>query len=486
MIRPITILSSLVYWGLRHPFRAVLVGLLALVVLSFLLLAWIDFQGRRELAAVIAETDREWPRWRLKHVLADRPQITTDKDGTVRLRAIMQNVVRNNQLDDLHYELVNSHSDFNRLLPASFLQAIELQTESVHELTMKLIELKDYPQGCWMEDPAPDWISTVDVSFNKYVSYAHVVLSVETINANRPGKDHEFLHRLQSLTNAINFSKQQVNLTSQLMRLSLIEEVIDHIERRVATHELTSQAISELETIIQQLAEPVDIGGWINIERAGMNQLFEHVRQNGIFYDNEFLSEHPHDSLTLFTTSVYVHTFLADDQAYYLRYANNAMRKAQAPSHDLDQVLDDPFEQIETDVANSWFQLRLPVARLFAAKFGSLAVRANEFVARVRCAAIGLAAEQFRLKHARLPHDLSELVASGFVGSTIDPFTGTSLQSNRDETGVTFYSLGRDRVDDQGKRRGNEGQGDIDFRLWNPDQRGLPPLPDTSPPNEAN
>jgi hypothetical protein len=63
----------------------------------------------------------------------------------------------------------------------------------------------------------------------------------------------------------------------------------------------------------------------------------------------------------------------------------------------------------------------------------------------------------------------------------IDPFDGKPLRYTRVKDGVVVYSVGPDGGNDSGafdpKKSAYEPGQDIVFRLYDLDQRGLPPLP---------
>jgi hypothetical protein len=99
----------------------------------------------------------------------------------------------------------------------------------------------------------------------------------------------------------------------------------------------------------------------------------------------------------------------------------------------------------------------------------------------LRCAAVGLACERYRLKHQQWPKSLDVLVQERFLEAVpVDPQDNQSLRYRVTKDGVVIYSIGFDKKDDQGhidRDRPIEPGVDLGFRLWNPGARRQPSLP---------
>jgi hypothetical protein len=90
----------------------------------------------------------------------------------------------------------------------------------------------------------------------------------------------------------------------------------------------------------------------------------------------------------------------------------------------------------------------------------------------LEAAKAGLAAEEFRVEHGRLPHDWNELVPRYLPSIPHDSFAGGPFQFKTTADGIVIYSVGTDRKDD-----GGDPERDIVFRVYHRDKRGLPPVP---------
>ncbi len=105
----------------------------------------------------------------------------------------------------------------------------------------------------------------------------------------------------------------------------------------------------------------------------------------------------------------------------------------------------------------------------------------HETLADQRCTITALATEQFRVQNKRWPDTLEQLVEASLIKTIpIDPFDGKPLRWKSTENGRLIYSIGLDRVDNGGQfneRTPKDAGNDIVFRLYDPAQRRLPPLP---------
>ena len=101
--------------------------------------------------------------------------------------------------------------------------------------------------------------------------------------------------------------------------------------------------------------------------------------------------------------------------------------------------------------------------------------------AMMRCAAVALAAERYRIAERHWPDDLNALVPRYLAAVPVDPFDGRPLRLRRLPDGIVVYSVGPDRADDAGKldRANPETPNtDMGFQLWDAERRGVNPMRD--------
>ena len=127
----------------------------------------------------------------------------------------------------------------------------------------------------------------------------------------------------------------------------------------------------------------------------------------------------------------------------------------------------------------------------------------HRITAELRCARAALAAERFRMRTARLPNALDELVPALLDEVPLDPFDAQPLRFKITDDGVVIYSIGENRGDDGGdvalrpklgqrsmdvgfrlNPKPNQRPMDVGFRLNRLDRRGIVILEDPPPADE--
>ena len=95
-------------------------------------------------------------------------------------------------------------------------------------------------------------------------------------------------------------------------------------------------------------------------------------------------------------------------------------------------------------------------------------------IARLRTAAVAVAAESYRKTHqGRWPEKLSELTPELLRELPLDPYDGEPLRYHVQDDSIVIYSVGPDLVDDGGRIDDLDifKCTDIGIRLWNVDKR---------------
>jgi hypothetical protein len=131
------------------------------------------------------------------------------------------------------------------------------------------------------------------------------------------------------------------------------------------------------------------------------------------------------------------------------------------------------------------------LTRLLLPPLGTLAHAHWRTTAVMRCAAVGIACERFRQQHNRWPDSLNELVPAFLPAIPLDPFDGQPLRYAKSKDTIAVYSVGKRAptrpgfpAPDVTPKPGLPDGVEYGFRLWNLDERRLPPLPDPPPERE--
>jgi hypothetical protein len=124
---------------------------------------------------------------------------------------------------------------------------------------------------------------------------------------------------------------------------------------------------------------------------------------------------------------------------------------------------------------------RYIITRLLVPACQQVAAAGLKARAELLCASAAIACERFRQKHGRWPDRLDEIPAEILPDVPLDPYTGRPLHYQRFEDGIAVYSVGdRDpnKIRRQIESKDPLGSLGVGWRLWNPEARRQPPIPD--------
>lgn len=110
-------------------------------------------------------------------------------------------------------------------------------------------------------------------------------------------------------------------------------------------------------------------------------------------------------------------------------------------------------------------------------------------LALIRSTIVALAVERYRIAHdGHWPDSLDQLKGKQLEAMPLDPYVGQPLKYRKVADGVIVYSVGADRVDNEGDLdvTGQRPGLDVGIRLWNPDMRRQPAPKRLDPPNEPD
>ena len=275
-------------------------------------------------------------------------------------------------------------------------------------------------------------------------------------------------------------------LISALVRMACDQIAVQRVERTLGLC-LPKSRLLESQRVLQQEADSDLIWYCVRGERSGLNHLFTNLGAGVISFkqiggSNSISRSNGEDLLVPFG-EWWFRPHLANDHALSMELMTEIYEVRQLPEHQQRRALNHAIHKIKDlpQMHPDCLLTRLifpAVNKIFDA---SLRAKAN-----LRCAATGIAVERFRLARGRWPDSLDEIPRSLLSAIPLDPFDGKPLKYVQRADGVTIYSIGLDEQDDGGtipigKATNQPGQ-DVGFRLYNPDQRGLPTLPRSSMP----
>lgn len=447
----------------RWP-RYLLGTLLVFVGVPTLFYQGLKWHSANDAESIIAEMDRTDPNWRLDDLEAERETLTPEENSALFVTKIVGMGGQGRTGRREFYE------QFDNLESQHELNAVqvELLQDAYAKMQDALVEarkLKDMPKGRFPIRYSEDFFSTI----NPGQQNARRVIEM---------LQHDVWMRAQSgdLDGAVESCRAGLNagrslgdepiLISFLIRIAGDHIALAAVERTLAQGRPSEQALKPLQELIEQ--EIVDVEKhWRNAlrgERGGQERLMDAIR-SGKVRISQVLSEWPAGVADHFPVLV------TRESSNMLRYMNQAIEITKLPHEEqTDKLL-----ELQQGIPKSLLFVRTFAPAL--QKVGFTHIRSQ---AMLRSAQVGIAAERYRLKHQRWPESIAELAKAGFIAAVPnDPFDGAPLRWRRTKEGMTAYSVGTDKVDDQGNiNNGRFEKGfDIGFRLWDLERRRQAPRP---------
>ena len=433
-------------------------------------------EGKRDLAAAIADVDRDDPDWRWEQLNAARKKPSEGKNGAElipQIKKLSHPDWGKWQAKDEWKSRVEVQPNV-RYSPAVITQVRRELSDSAEAVTLART-LRDYPFGHREIVLRPSVIDTLleDTQQTRHVADLlrwDLVLALEDAEAGRATDD------LLAMLNASRSIGDEPFLISQLIRIATQIVATRAIEHTVAQTEMVEEQLARVQAAWAADAdEPLLLHG-LRGDRAAYDTLFRNLA-DGTVTPNDLSglrgSGISFESYAWWLWRVRLHS----ERAYYIRWTTQAVEAARRP----------PLEQGPLLAA-----LSLPdgtdmkLAPLFLPAAGRVAGAWHRSMAEARCAVVALAGERFRLKHHRWPESLNDLVPRYIPSVPLDPYNGESLKFRKLDDGVVIHSvgllpptaLGTKAAPHLGLPKGIE----IGFRLWNPDKRRQPAPPDAEVP----
>jgi hypothetical protein len=475
--------------------------LIVFVVSAWVYLRWSAALGKAELAEALAETEALDPRWRWEQIEEDWPTVADQENAAIVLGEVGK--AAGDWPHRNYFTLIveegtwPSGSAIRRNLPT--VPANRQWDEERLDLVLnwlrdkagavkKATSLENFPKGRAPVAPSSDPEKTsmslvsalevtcdlleMDVERLLHASQAERVPAriLALLHALRSLRDHPFviahLYRFIARRRAVMLAERLLGMTqvadADLLRLR------KQFESECAENALLV-AVRGQRALCQVLLSDIAAGrksvGEVTLPGRGPGRLAAGISQLIYPYRRD------------------------EDHAFLLRAYNEAQVIAQLPWHEQSEA----WWEFERERRIAWVEgqneFRWLLSRALVESgmdtMGRIAVNDQ---ALLRCAQVALAAERFRLRHKRWPNELQELVPAFLPAVLLDPHVNQPLRLARREDGIAVYSVGPDREDHGGaflhEGEGQQVKSDLGFRLWNPDKRGLPPLPVAQEPKD--
>lgn len=446
-----------------------LLALLAVPVIGYFVLSW---HGERSMQAVIEETDRLDPRWRINDVLADRAAIPDDENSAL-VALKVDKLLRSEGGFSLGIKYDHAFDD---IVPQRRLNGVQIealrQALDKHEKALPLARsLKDFSgEGRYPIKYTADMISTSLDVLAQSRGVAHLLQN----DAWRRAEEGDIAGAMQSCRAILALARSvgdEPVILAALVRIAEAHIAVGALERTLAQGRAPEEELKAMQELIRrEMAAPFLVTA-MRGERASFDVIaaeLQHgkVKVSGLVgrraptWEDWLLDHFPVVAL--------------QGRPECLRLLNKAVEASKLPPEKQAAEMDTIEKEIR---GNSNLLARTLLPAVTKVSHAHCRNQAN-----LSCALCAVAAERYRLHHGAWPVALQDLVDGGWIEAVpIDPFDGQPLRYKRvPGEGVVIYSVGLDGVDNGGvldRERMLQPGTDLGFLLFDEARRRQAPLP---------
>ncbi|HEY7154459.1 MAG TPA: hypothetical protein VH575_10915, partial [Gemmataceae bacterium] len=365
-----------------------------------------------------------------------------------------------------------------RQLSKEQIDALRVEMERASLAVPKARKLADMPEGRYPITYAEDFYSTLLPHIQNAREVAHL-LAYDALLQSQDDDAEAALTSCRAIVNTARSIGDEPQLICQLVRIACRQQAVGALERTLAQGQPAGASLRDVQQLLEkEEPEPLLLIG-VRGERAGGARYLAHLEAApGLLARRKivlsFFGNESHDSqftlmavLPLFSTAS-----LEWQRAAHLRFLTQLVEAAKLPP-DQQQA---EIERLEKSAKDQPF-----LVRLIAPSLSKTMASCRRSRVQLRCAAVALATERYRLDKKKWPDKLETLHEAGYLHEVpMDLFDDQPLRMRRMEDGLLIYSVGRDGQDNGGHIDRNKPflKGtDIGFRLWDADKRRQPPAP---------
>ncbi|HZZ82704.1 MAG TPA: hypothetical protein VFE62_29670 [Gemmataceae bacterium] len=429
------------------------------------------------------EAAQEDPRWRLQDMQADRPVIADADNSALKMMAMVRGGrvwVSGVPNYDLMFEKLPANSQLN----SQQVQVIQTEFAKMPKQLEQARELRKYPEGRFPVTFTDDWISTV-IQHHQDARTVADWLKHDAMLRAQEGDYDGAVESCQAIINGGRAMKDDPFLITVLIRIAMQNIALDSLERALAQGEASEERLREMQAMLEKEIEQSSFLIGMRGERAGHHYLFESIRDGkvkprlmsmisggsvGIDSFDDWLSDN-------------VPSTMLKHYPDHLHNMNQMVAASKLPLHERGPTLTKIFREGRNS-GNRVSKVLMP-----ATDKVEKADRRSQM--QLRAMVVALACERYRMKHEekRWPVTLDDLIKAKLLSAfPTDPIDNQPLRYRQVKEGIVVYSLGFDEQDNQGniqRDRHLDPGVDLGYRLWNLDQRRLPPLPPVGLPDPA-
>jgi hypothetical protein len=425
-------------------------------------------RSERELQAVIAQTDRLDPGWRLADLEGARPEIPYQENsahlisklGPAAIAALNKGKVREN-LNVITEELKD-------LPPTARLDA--QRTARLRACLAPLLgtlaearKLADVPNGRHPINVSPgvsEAIPHVDHGgILIWLLSEDVVLRLQESDAPAAWRSCQAIHNISRMYAGEPMAGVQTSRVAQRGR------ALRMMERVLAQGEVSEEELKATQRLLDEETSEAPLLLALRSGRAWLHHLFNQLaagRVSLVQFQEEQPGSNGPPTWKQEARAFFDRGQIKPAHVWTLRHYNEAVEIAKGPTPEIEPALEKLVA--EADPPPLATPLKVRIAPLLSPR---------RVQSELGCARAALAVERYRLKHKRWPNALDDVVAQGFLKEApADGYVGQPLRYRPTKDGVVVYSVGADgNGDGAALERQPIDPERLEFRLWDIERR---------------
>ncbi len=448
--------------GLRWLKRFAL-ALLVAVDVPAIRQVWHHYKVTTKLQETLGEMDRAEPGWRLDEIEAHREQIPDGENGARVVSEAGKLLSRDWPPKEIA-EIIN-RARGNEPLEPEELRRLTKELDAQRPALEEARKLSFLSKGRHHIEYARDILGTLLKDQSK-VPLVTLLLLGDALRHEELANSHEALLSCRAAFSAGRSIGDEPLAVSQLIRKRSIVLCCRGIERALARGNPSPVVLSELQKLLVEEDEFPDLMVCARGERAAWQTMFE-AMENG-----EISPSDRGDWKAILSGPIF-RDQLREEHPLMLKLSNRWLTITLLP----------PEEQVQGEQQLQFTVDHLPDS---ARMTRSIMVPAVAIVGRssrnkhalLRCTVAALAAERYRKQRQSWPDSLNHLCPLFLPAGPRDPHDGEILRYRRLDDGVLIYSVGPDRINNNGNldpKNPNPPGTDIGIRLWDAAQRHQAP-----------
>jgi hypothetical protein len=448
--------------------RRILRTLLLLVLLGGGGIAFFLWYAASDLNDILAEIDRQDPGWRLADIEAKRKAVRDDKNSALQIMAVKALLGGQSVWTpamDWKFGDLPPQVQFNDQQVAY----LEKRFDVLKNAAVEARKLKDMPEGRYPIKYSDDFFSTI-LNCQEARGACEVLQWDAARRAHALDTDGALESCLALLHCARSFGDEPL-IISMLVRCACNAIAVGALERTLAQAQSPPReaSLKRLQAAAAtEMQEPTFLTA-VRGERAGAHHLLQNMREGKVTAKTLGLTLGDPVQAAMIE---HFPGYRTRQHAGLLRYLHKIAEAAKLPPKESEERLKELGDTMKAEPA---------LARLLAPAFTKVREAERRNQAYLRCAVAAVAAERFRLAKTRWPESLEALVKAGFLHAVpTDPYDHNPLRLKRLPDGLLVYSVGPDRVDNDGnvdRDRPVVPGTDQGFHLWDISHRRQPPNP---------